>query len=232
MYKALVRSHLDYCDIIYHEPLKVHQPPLGVTLTALMEKIEGVQYQAALAITGTWKGSSRTKLYEELGWESLSDRRMSRRILQIHKIENNITPSYLKVKLPVHHGLHVGGNLPKTFLEYRWKTDRYKKSFFPDAITQWNIFITHFNDLPSFYTLKSHMMSLLRPSGRSIFNIHDPTGLRYLFQLRVGLSPLRCHKRRHNFIDTCLTCVFVILVLKIPIIFCSNAHFMHLKEQP
>ena len=95
MYKALVRSHLDYCDIIYHEPLKVHQPPLGVTLTALMKKIEGVQYQAALEITGTWKGSSRTKLYEELGWESLSDRRMSRRILQIHKIENNTTPSYL-----------------------------------------------------------------------------------------------------------------------------------------
>ena len=32
--------------------------------------------------------------------------------------------------------------------------------------------------------------------------IHDPSGLRYLFQLRVGLSPLRYHKKRHNFIDT------------------------------
>ena len=27
-------------------------------------------------------------------------------------------------------------------------------------------------------------------------------GLRYLFQLRASLSPLRSHKSRHNFIDT------------------------------
>ena len=37
---------------------------------------------------------------------------------------------------------------------------------------------------------------------KSIFGIHDPLGLRYLFQLRVSLSPLRSHKRQHNFMDT------------------------------
>ena len=36
---------------------------------------------------------------------------------------------------------------------------------------------------------------------KSIFGIHDPVGLRYLFQLRVCLSPLRSHKCRHNFTD-------------------------------
>ena len=56
-----------------------------------MEDVERIQYQAALAVTGSWKGSSRTKLYEELGWESLSDRRLSRRVLQLHKIVNNCT---------------------------------------------------------------------------------------------------------------------------------------------
>ena len=81
MYKALVRSHLDYCDIIYHMPAVLNQPPLGVTLNSQMEKVERIQYQAALAITGAWQGSNRSKLYEELGWESLSDRRMFRRIL-------------------------------------------------------------------------------------------------------------------------------------------------------
>ena len=38
MYKALVRPHLDYCDIIYHEPSKINQPPLGLTLTAPMKE--------------------------------------------------------------------------------------------------------------------------------------------------------------------------------------------------
>ena len=89
MYKSLARSHLDYCDIIYHQPAKVNEPPLGVILTVQMEEIERIQYQAALAITGAWNGTSRVKLYEELGWESLSERRMFRCTLQLHKIEHN-----------------------------------------------------------------------------------------------------------------------------------------------
>ena len=200
MYKALVRSHLDYCDIIYHEPSKVNQPPLGVTLTAPMEEIERIQYQAALAVTGAWKGSNRTRLYEELGWESLSDRRMSRRTLQIHKIETNCTPSYLKEKLPPH--LMNQDGVQNSFHGYRCRTDRFMKSFFPDAIASWNTFIAHFENMPSLNTLKTHLLTFFRPKKRSIFNIHDPTGIRFLFQLRVGLSPLRSHKRRHHFDDT------------------------------
>ena len=84
MYKALVRSHLD-CDIIYHLPSITRQPPLGRTLCSLMEKVERIQYEAALAITGAWQGSSRSKIYDELGWETLFDRRKFRRILQIQK---------------------------------------------------------------------------------------------------------------------------------------------------
>ena len=70
-----------------------------MTLSSLMEKIERVQYQAALAITGAWQGSSRSKIYDELGWESLSDRRKGRRVLLINKIINNNTPSYLNETL-------------------------------------------------------------------------------------------------------------------------------------
>ena len=40
MYKALVRSHLDYCEIIYHIPPVLNQPPLGLSLSASMEKVE------------------------------------------------------------------------------------------------------------------------------------------------------------------------------------------------
>ena len=124
---------LDYCDIIYHEPCKVNQPPLGVTLTAPMEKIEKkLQYQAPFAITGTWKGSSRTKLYEELGWESLSDRRRCRRILQIRKIVNNKTPCYLKDKLPIHHRHHIVANVvPNNIHGVLCRTERYKEELFP-----------------------------------------------------------------------------------------------------
>ena len=64
MYKALVRSHLDYCDTTYHISALNNQVNLGVTLTSLMETVERTQYQAALAITGAWHGSNRSNLYE------------------------------------------------------------------------------------------------------------------------------------------------------------------------
>ena len=55
MYRALVRSHFDYCDIIYHIAPTINPPPLLPTFNSLMEKLERVQYQAALAITGVWQ---------------------------------------------------------------------------------------------------------------------------------------------------------------------------------
>ena len=115
MYKALVRRHLDYCDIIYHTPSIIHRPPLGVALNSLMTKVERIQYQAALAITGARQGSSRTKMYDELGWESLSDRRKCRRSLQVDKIINHSTISYLKDKLPPTCREMFSGNIPTTF---------------------------------------------------------------------------------------------------------------------
>ena len=39
-----------------------------------MKKLERVQYQAALAVTGDWHCSNCAKLNEELGRETLSDR--------------------------------------------------------------------------------------------------------------------------------------------------------------
>ena len=39
-----------------------------------------IQYHAALAIIGTWKRANFIKIYDELGWESLTDRRWPRRL--------------------------------------------------------------------------------------------------------------------------------------------------------
>ena len=43
---------------------------------------------------------------------------------------------------------------------------------------------------------------LIRPKPKPLYGIHDPSGLRCIFQLRVGLSTLKFHKKRHNFVDT------------------------------
>ena len=43
MYKPLVCSHLDYCDVIYRIPAIQNQPPQGVSLNTFREKVEGDQ---------------------------------------------------------------------------------------------------------------------------------------------------------------------------------------------
>ena len=41
----------------------------------------------------------------------------------------------------------------------------------------------------TFRKRKIHLLCLMRPEYESVFNIYDPKGIKYLFQLRM--SPLR-----------------------------------------
>ena len=65
------------------------------------------------------------------------------------------------------------------------------------------LFLWKFSNIKKSHgVLKNDILSLIRPVAKSIFKIHDPVGLRYLFQLRLSLSPLKGHKWRYNFSDT------------------------------
>ena len=62
IYKSFIRPHLDYDDVVYDQPKN----------ESFSGKLEEIQYNAALAITGVIKKStSREKRYKELGLESL-----------------------------------------------------------------------------------------------------------------------------------------------------------------
>ena len=201
MYKTFVRPPLDYCDVIYHEPLKISDEKHDISLTAPMEEVERVQYKGALAVTGAWQGSNRSKLYDELGWEPLTYRRLSHRLIMLFKIINRLIPYYLGEKLPSVR--NPSSDSPITiFREFRPRTERFAKTFFPDAIKLWNTLMPFFNEMPCLSELKKHLLSLFRPTAKSIFNIYDPVGTKHLFQLRLGLSKLRSHKKNHNFLDT------------------------------
>ena len=45
-------------------------------------------------------------------------------------------------------------------------------------------------------------MKLFSLQERSLFSIHDPTGVKLLTRLRLKFSHLNEHKFRHNFKDT------------------------------
>ena len=78
IYKSFIRPFLDYADVIYEQPSTE-------SFSKKKKKNESVQYNAALAITGAIKGSSREKLYQELGLEYLYQRRWAIRLCLLLK---------------------------------------------------------------------------------------------------------------------------------------------------
>ena len=90
IYKSFVRPHLDYGDIVYDR----HDNE------SFISKLEQVQYNAALAITGAIKCASRRELYNELGLESFESRRRLRHLYFLHKVISNGLPAYLYKLIP------------------------------------------------------------------------------------------------------------------------------------
>ena len=65
MYKTFVRPYLDYGDILYDQAYNM----------SFHHKLESIQYNACLAITGAIWDASKENFYQELGLESLQLRR-------------------------------------------------------------------------------------------------------------------------------------------------------------
>ena len=202
IYKSYVRSQLDYGDVIYHNPSKTNDLFCSSHLSLWMEKIESVQYSAALAVTGAWRGTSRDKLYNELGWESLDNRRWYRRLTLFYKITKNLTPDYTRDPIPPLHQSVYSLRNQQVIGQLRPRRERFKSSFYPSCLMEWNKFSHLIWASPTVASFKSKLLVLIRPTAKSVYGIHDPVGLSYLTQLRVSLSRLKFHRFRHNFGDT------------------------------
>ena len=115
IYKYFIRPHLDYAYIIYDQP----------HYQSLSDRIESVQYNAGLAITGAIRGASRERLYQELGLESLSNREWYRRPIMYFNIASGKCPNYLTDNLlPRQTSYNTERN--NLYYTYRSNTDYFK----------------------------------------------------------------------------------------------------------
>ena len=163
-----------------------------------MNLLEQVQYKAALIVSGCWQGTSRVRLYEELGWESLSDRRWCRRLTTLFKILNGNTPAYLAEHIPVRSMITQSLRRRSAPIPIV-RTERYQNSFFPYSLKMWNELSDDTRSKPSVTAFKHHLNSFIRPIGHSSFGVRDKIGLQLLTRIRVNFSDLREHRYNHNF---------------------------------
>ena len=72
----------------------------NVKINLFCEKLESVQYNAALAITGAIQGTSRDKIYQESVLEFLKSRRWFKCLSRLFKIIKEEAPNYLTNLVP------------------------------------------------------------------------------------------------------------------------------------
>ena len=173
IYKSFVRPNLDYVDIIYNKTLN----------ESFKRKIEMVQHNAALIITGAFKGTMRNK---ELGLESLVDRRWIRKLF-FQKIILGLLPSYLKDYLIPFDNLI-------TYLTW-------SSSFFPQCAEAWGNHSEALTNIDSINTFKSRILNFVRPRENLVFPVHDINSVKLLTRLRLDFSHLNEHKFQHDFND-------------------------------
>ena len=100
-------------------------------------KLKSYEYNAALAINGAVKGSSREKLYQELSLGTLLKRRWLRRFSLFYKIEKNKSPSCLFRLMPTSNRMHITRNI-NNLKGINVKHNFFKNSNFSSVISEWN----------------------------------------------------------------------------------------------
>ena len=108
---------------------------INQTINVFVKKIETIQYNAALTITGAIKGISQMKLYSELGLESLEVRRWFRKLYLFFKIEKTGVPEYLFNMIPQSNHQCCTQSIEDVITFY-FRTDVFKYSYFPYTILE------------------------------------------------------------------------------------------------
>ena len=160
IYKMNVRPHLDFCDIIYLLPCITNPFDSSINLKYLMNTLKRIQYHCALAITGAWQGTSLDKIYDQLGWESLTDHRYCRRLFHFYKIQNDLSPSYLKDPLPPLTNHPHTTRSEFVLHELKCNSDSFRNSFYPDRDRCWNRLGHLLRDSPNLQSFKKNVFLL------------------------------------------------------------------------
>ena len=128
IYKSFIRPHLDYGDMIYNQTFNM----------SFQQKIKTIQYSAVLAITGAIRVSPREKLYQELGLETLQQRRWFIKLCCFYL--KSQSPKYFYSIIPIHNMLYRTRQCNK-IPSINAKHDFFMNTFFPSTIIEWNILV-------------------------------------------------------------------------------------------
>ena len=156
--------------------------------------MESIQY-VALATTGAIRGTSREKLYHELGFESFVSRRWYRKLCCFYSVFKTQSPRYIFDVIPTAKRAYITKTNDK-LPHFKVKHNYFKNIFFPSIVIEWNKLDLNIRNSESLTSFKSKDLKFVRPSENSIFLSNHPNRIQLLTKL---ILDLRDHKFNHNF---------------------------------
>ena len=143
---TLVRPHLEYCATVWSPPVQKDKI-----------RLEKVQRRAARYVTNRHNNtSSVTSMLNELGWDSLEQRRINSRLSLFYKIVNDLVDVPASEYLRPSSG-RARSRHSKTFIQFSTRTDCYHHSFFPFTVPLWNSLPAAVAEAPNLESFKREL---------------------------------------------------------------------------
>ena len=146
LYFSYVRSKLEYSSILWDNCPEF-----------LSGRLEDVQIRAAKIISGATNRTSHALIYNELGWESLQQRRKVQRLSTMYNIVHGKTPTYMMDPIPeaVNHEYNL--RRQEEIPGIRANTAGFQRSFYPRTIWEYNKLDKQIRQAPSLNVFKDKL---------------------------------------------------------------------------
>ncbi|MFZ2539597.1 MAG: hypothetical protein WAX04_11935 [Oscillospiraceae bacterium] len=172
--------------------------------------------RAAVICTGAISRTESSKLFNDLGWDSLQTRRLIAKLVFFYKIKFKIAPNYLVTTLEAMRRKEVGRAVRSRaeFVVF-CRGQLFYKSFFPSVLRIWSDLPDVLKSIDSLKGFKAAIKdnfctrsSVLHNSYNYLFGSYT----NILTQIRMGLSNLNDHLFRYNLSDNpfCPNCLSII----------------------
>lgn len=129
IYITFIRPLLEYSDAVWDN-----------CSTECKTQLDSIHNEAARIVSGATKLCSIQRMFAELGWETLQERRNKHKLVIFYKIINGLAPNYLSELLPPLVMENNPYNLRNSndIQSIRARTNLFFNSFFPSTIRAWN----------------------------------------------------------------------------------------------
>ena len=181
LYVSFVRPILEYGDTLFNSACSQQQSHM----------LEAVQKRAARIITGCIRGTPSKLMYDDLGWNSLKERRDHHCLCLFYNINNGRAPDYLFERLPELVGDKSTYNLRNraNVSVIPSRTSSFHNTFFPATIRMWNALDPGIRELESIAVFKRSIMP--KKQTNPLFSYGPRRTNVYWSRIRLGCSSLK-----------------------------------------